>query len=287
VLRHAGGGNRIEGLNLIVNGQIQVLMQRLGNNHGAYHGEKIVIEDVLREIARTAGQNGWQREVFFAGHGFEWLAWHRKPAVRTGAPVRYYISTGVHGDEPAGPLAALELLRQDRWLAHAEIVLLPCLNPVGFVSNRRENGQGIDLNRDYLDPQSAEVKAHLAWLERQPPFDMTLCLHEDWESHGFYVYELNPDRKPSRAEAMVAAVAAVCPIDRSAMIEGRPAQNGVIRPELDPKTRPLWPEAFWLLQHKTRLSYTPEAPSDFPLQTRVNALVTAVQTALSDGREAD
>jgi protein MpaA len=262
-------------------------MQRLGKNHGAYHGEKIVIADVLREVARTAVQNGWQSEVFFAGHGFEWLAWHRKPAVRTVAPVRYYISTGVHGDEPAGPLAALELLRQDQWPAHAEIVLLPCLNPVGFVSNRRENGQGIDLNRDYLDPQSAEVLAHLAWLERQPAFDMTLCLHEDWESHGFYVYELNPDRKPSRAEAMVAAVAAVCPIDRSAMIEGRPAQNGVIRPGLDPKTRPLWPEAFWLLQHKTRLSYTPEAPSDFPLQTRVNALVTAVQTALNDGRGAD
>jgi murein peptide amidase A len=262
-------------------------MQRLGKNHGAYHGETIVIQDVLREIATTAAQNGWQREVFFNCDDFEWLAWHRKPAVQASAPSRFYISTGVHGDEPAGPLAALELLRQDQWPADAEIVLLPCLNPVGFNNNRRENGQGIDLNRDYLNPQSTEVRAHLVWLEQQPPFDMTLCLHEDWESHGFYVYELNPDRKPSRAEAMVAAVAVVCPIDRSELIEGRPAQNGVIRPELDPKTRPLWPEAFWLLQHKTRLSYTPEAPSDFPLQTRVKALVTAVQAALADGRAVD
>ena len=64
-------------------------------------------------------------------------------------------------------------------------------------------------------------------------------------------------------------------------IEGREAQSGIIRPLLDPATRPLWPEAFWLLQHKTRLSYTLEAPSDFPLQTRVNALVEGVKAALA------
>jgi protein MpaA len=273
-------------LNPAGDGKNQVNMQRLGKNHGAYHGETIVIQDVLREIARTATETGWRREVFFNNDDFEWLAWHRKPVFQAVHPLRFYISAGVHGDEPAGPLAALELLRRDQWPANAEMVMLPCLNPVGFNNNRRENGQGIDLNRDYLNPQSAEVRAHLAWLERQSPFDMTLCLHEDWESHGFYVYELNPDQKPSRAEAMVTAVAAVCPIDRSAMIEGRPAQNGVIRPELHPQMRPSWPEAFWLMQHKTRLSYTPEAPSDFPLQMRVNALVTAVQAALTMGRTA-
>ena len=261
-------------------------MQRLGKNHGAYHGETIAIREVLREIEAAAQRHGWEREVFYRSAGFDWLALHRKPATLNLAPLRVYLSAGIHGDEPAGPLAVLELLQQNNWPAGAEIYLLPCLNPVGFATNRRENGQGIDLNRDYLNPQSAEVRAQVAWLERQTPFDLTLCLHEDWEAHGFYVYELNPEGNASRAAAMVAAVAAACPIDRSALIEGRPAQNGVIRAELDPKTRPLWPEAFWLLQHKTRLSYTPEAPSDFPLQMRVNALVTAVQAALADGRAA-
>ena len=80
---------------------------------------------------------------------------------------------------------------------------------------------------------------------------------------------------------MVAGVAKVCPIDQSEVIEGREAHGGIIRPNLDPRTRPLWPESFWLLQHKTRLSYTLEAPSDFPLQTRVDALVAGVQAALT------
>ena len=129
--------------------------------------------------------------------------------------------------------------------------------------------------------QSAEVRAHVAWLEKQPRFDLCLCLHEDWEAHGFYVYELNPDRQPSLAEAIVARVARVCPLDLSSVIEGREAQGGIIRPNLDPLSRPQWPEAFWLLTHKTRLSYTLEAPSDFPLSVRISALVSGVNAALA------
>ena len=158
--------------------------------------------------------------------------------------------------------------------------MCPCLNPTGFALNRRENREGLDLNRQYLTPEAEETVAHIAWLKRQPGFDLCLCLHEDWEAHGFYLYELNPDHQPSLAEAMVGRVAQVCPIDRSEVIEGRPAQSGIIRPSIDPRTRPQWPEAFFLIMHKTRLSYTLEAPSDFPLAARVAALVAGVNTAL-------
>lgn len=256
-------------------------MQRLGKNHGAYHGEQIDIRATLQDIADAAREQGWSSETFHRAEGSEWFALHRpaRSTFNSQPATRLYLSSGIHGDEPAGPLAMLQLLRENRWPAHAEIFLVPCLNPLGFLANRRENRQGLDLNRDYLNSQSDEIRAHVAWLERQPEFDLCLCLHEDWESHGFYVYELNPDNRPSLAEAMVQQVATVCPIDLSEIIEGRPAQHGIIRPNLDPRTRPLWPESFWLLTHKTRQSYTLEAPSDFPLQTRVNALVAAVRAA--------
>jgi hypothetical protein len=255
-------------------------MQRLGKNIGGYFGETTVIQEVLRDIILAALDHGWSSEVFHSEGGFHLFALHRRSSRATHHAPRIYISTGIHGDEPAGPLAALRLLRENAWPAHAEIVLLPCLNPLGFANNTRENGARIDLNRDYSEPQAAETCAHIAWLERQAGFDLCLCLHEDWESHGFYVYELNPDGRPSRAEAIVAGVAGVCPIDQSEIIEGRAARGGIIWPSIDPRSRPQWPEAFWLLQHKTRLSYTLEAPSDFPLQTRVNALVTGVNAAL-------
>ena len=120
----------------------------------------------------------------------------------------------------------MRLIKENNWPDNAEIVLLPCLNPAGFANNKRENGQGIDLNRDYLKSQSPEIRAHVEWLKKQSPFDLCLCLHEDWESQGFYLYELNPDQKASLSDAMVAAVSKVAPIDPSVIIEGREAQGG-------------------------------------------------------------
>ena len=106
-------------------------------------------------------------------------------------------------------------------------------------------------------------------------------LHEDWEAAGFYLYELNPDQRPSRASAIIQAVSGVCPIETATLIDGRPCDgSGVIRPATDPTARPDWPEAFWLLQNRCRQSLTLEAPSDFPLANRVEALSAAVRCAL-------
>ena len=252
-------------------------MQRLNKNQGGYFGETLDIGDLLARTTAAAARHGWRVEKFLETGAFALPALHRRSPAATH---RIYISAGIHGDEPAGPAAILQLLEANTWPSDADLWLCPCLNPTGFALNRRENASGIDLNREYHAPVAPEVLAHTRWLESQPRFDLALCLHEDWESHGFYLYELNPDQRPSLAEAIIASVARGCPIDLSPVIETRPASGGIVRPDVDPLSRPQWPEAFYLLQHKTRLSYTLEAPSDFPLATRTAALVTAVKTAL-------
>jgi len=255
-------------------------VQKLGKNHGGYHGETIDVRAVLREVETAAQKHGWTTEVFHEADGFKWFALHHVTPPSCQPPTaRFYISAGIHGDEPATLLAARKLLAGNRWPAGVEICLLPCLNPIGFTLNKRENADGIDLNRDYRHPKSAETCAHIGWLERQPKFDLYLCLHEDWEAHGFYLYEQNPDNKVSLAGKIIEAVQKVCPIDLSENIEGRPAQGGVIHPKIIPAKRPDWPEALYLLSRKSRQGYTLEAPSDFPLATRVNALVAAVNAA--------
>jgi hypothetical protein len=260
-------------------------VQRLGKNHGGYHGERIDIRAVLSETESAASQSGWASEIFHNNGEFKWLALRRVSLFRAPhSALRIYLSTGIHGDEPAGPLAALRLLQENRWPEGAEIFLLPCLNPVGFTLNQRGNADGVDLNRDYRNSQSAEIRAHIAWLERQSKFDLYLCLHEDWESQGFYLYEQNPDSKPSLAEKIIEAVKKVCPVDAAEMIEGRTAHNGIIRPNIQPHERPDWPEAFYLINQKSRQGYTLEAPSDFPLPIRINTLVAAVNAALAGFR---
>jgi hypothetical protein len=254
-------------------------MERLGKNLGKYQGEKIDIRAVLGEVEVAAREHGWTQEVFYNNDSFKLFALHRSSHDETN-PKRFYLSTGIHGDEPAGPLAALRLLRENRWPHNLKIWMCPCLNPIGFTLNTRENAKGLDLNRGYLNSMSEEIIAHIAWLERQPMFDLCMLLHEDWESQGFYLYEQNPDKRPPLAEKIIDAVEKVCPIDRSEIIEGRPARGGIVRPNIDPRSRPDWPEAFYLITHKTRQSYTVEAPSDFPLQTRVEALMAAVNAAI-------
>lgn len=254
-------------------------MQRLGKNISSYSGETIDIDAVLRDCVAAARFNGWTIEEIHTAPRLI-LGFTRHASRITHDLPRIYISTGIHGDEPAGPLAVLQLLRENAWPDGLDLWLCPCLNPAGFTLNRRGNGQGLDLNRQYLAPEAEETAAHIHWLKRQPSFDLCLCLHEDWESDGFYLYEQNPDQQPSLAETMVTRVSEVCPIDRSEVIEGRPAHNGIIRPNIDPRTRPQWPEAFFLITHKTRLSYTLEAPSDFPVAARVAALTVAVNTAV-------
>jgi hypothetical protein len=258
-------------------------VQRLGKNSGGYLGETIDVRAVLRDVETSANFNNWNIEAFYENGGFNALGLHRKSQVHSSrSPLRIYISAGIHGDEPAGPFAALKLLQQNDWPEDLDLWLCPCLNPIGFTLNSRVNAKGIDLNRGYLNPVAEEIIAHIAWLERQPKFDLYLCLHEDWESHGFYLYEQNPDNKPSLAEKIISAVQRVCPIDLSETIEGREARDGIVRPKIQPHERPDWPEAFYLITQKARQGYTLEAPSDFPMATRVNALVAGVNGALEE-----
>ena len=264
-------------------------MQRLGKNVGRYLGDTIDIQQILRDVKTAANKYGWQEEIFFETNelklsGLTRHAQTRSPKPETPNP-RVYLSAGIHGDEPAGPVAALRLLQENKWPDNLDLWFCPCLNPLGFTLNTRENSKGVDLNRDYLNPSTAEIIAHISWLARQPNFDLCLLMHEDWESHGFYLYEQNPDNRFSLAEPMIEAISKVCPIDPSELIEGRAAKNGIIRPNIDLKTRPQWAEAFYLITSKTRLSYTLEAPSDYPLSTRVDGLLAAVGTAL--GRVSD
>lgn len=72
---------------------------------------------------------------------------------------------GVHGDEPEGVRLAEDLLV---WLQKNHMLgvtfhswlLIPCLNPDGYLRNNRLNGNGVDLNRNFPSRDwSAEKKS--------------------------------------------------------------------------------------------------------------------------------
>ena len=226
----------------------------------------------------AAPKAGFKVTPFGEIHGHPLLAYtKRSPGLRP----RIYLSSGIHGDEPAPPWALLRLMEEGLFDDRCTWFICPLLNPTGFLHRTRENHAKVDLNRDYKSPQTIEVQAHIGWLRRQPNFDLIICVHEDWEAKGFYLYELNPGARPSLAEPMVAAVERGCPIDEATVIDGRPIdQRGIIRPTSDPLLRENWPEAIYLRAQHTSLGYTIETPSALPLAQRVAAQRAAVETAL-------
>lgn len=251
-------------------------VSRLGRNLGKYCGECIDIDSVLHQIERLAADQGWVSLAFLDSPGLRLLGLHR-PTLGQTSRSRVYVSAGIHGDEPAAPMAVLDMFQNNAWPRDISLWVCPCLNPSGFRQNQRENMEGVDLNRDYLAPRSREILAHTKWLQCIPDFDLSICLHEDWESQGFYLYELCEGKEVSIAPSVIEAVDRVCPIDKSEIIEGRPAIGGIIRPQIDPRSRPDWPEAFYLTTHKTPASYTLEAASDYPLELRVASLTAALR----------
>ena len=235
----------------------------------------------LRNAAITAGF-----EVYTYGKIENWpLYGFIRRATESSDPQQLYLSTGVHGDEPAGPLALLELLRSDALPRECDIVLCPVINPSGLAAGTRENAHSIDLNRDYTEFNSIEVSTHRDWIAQHiQTLDLALHLHEDWESKGFYLYELNFANHPSRSPAILAAVAAHLPIETARLIDDSPARGGIIRAEVLPDIPEGLPEAIYFYKRFGGINHTLETPSSLPLEQRVAAMQAAVLAAITSSR---
>lgn len=196
---------------------------------------------------------------------------------------RCYLSAGIHGDEPAGSIAILELLSNPP--AHAGIAwtLFPALNPVGLAQGRRVNGQGVDLNRDYLALSCQETQLHVKWLRRQNRgHDLILSLHEDWEATGFYHYEINNSEQDSISDVIHEAVVPLIPLEVGPTVDGHPLDRpGLIRHVPEPDEPMGWPEAIYHSKQFPSRSYTLETPSTLPLALRVQAHLAAVRAAVA------
>lgn len=193
-----------------------------------------------------------------------------------------YLSAGIHGDEPAGPLAALKLLREGFFDEGRAWMICPALNPTGLAAGCRENAEGCDLNRDYLRRRCVETSAHARWLEGQPVPQHFFSLHEDWESSGFYFYEINLGAEcPRHTEAILKAVQPWFSPEPEARIDDHDVRSpGWIFHRAEADFPDHWPEAIFMAKRGCPRSYTFETPSASDLSHRIAAHVAAVEAAM-------
>lgn len=232
--------------------------------------------DFLPAFRRAAEDAGFAETLLAETAAGPLSVWQRP----FGEP-QVYLSAGIHGDEPAGPLALLELMREGFFVPEIDWAICPALNPTGLADGRRENAAGIDLNRDYWLRSSPEVIAHAAWLEADAPPELFLSLHEDWEAGGFYFYEINLGvDEPCRAGEIIEAVRPWFPPDSGHEIDGHsPRGPGWIFHAAEADVPEGWPEAIFLAKLGCPLSFTFETPSHANLAARVAAQQAAVRTA--------
>jgi murein peptide amidase A len=230
-----------------------------------------------RSLARKAGI---RLEPFVNADDFELLS-IRSPALKATGGI--YFSAGIHGDEAAsteGLYLWAEL--NSKYLRSLPLLLLPCLNPWGLVRNRRVDAEGRDLNRSFHLDDVPRIKAHKELL-RGLKFSFAMCLHEDYDARGVYLYEIR--QTPVRAhraigDELLAAAGYYVPVDLRPKIEGRRASQGAIKRRIRVKQFPVMPEAAYLALSHSDHTITLETPSEYDLGARVQAQAAAIQRAV-------
>ena len=152
---------------------------------------------IYNHIDALVGENGDVAEKWVIGYSVEG---REIPAIVVGEGARYAIVDGcIHGCEKTATFACLrvaelliEYCRYDPFwqsrLAEYTVIVVPVLNPDGFVRNTRENANGVDLNRQF--PPSGTTTEPEAWALRNLMGNYTptvyINIHEGW-----YYYPLH------------------------------------------------------------------------------------------------
>ena len=115
-------------------------------------------------------------------------------------PTILWIGANVHGNEPSGGDAVVQLLHQlasrddcvaRAILRHSIVGLIPVQNPDGRAHDTRYNGYSFDMNRDGLIGTQPEVSGRLKLLWKNPP-----QLFVDEHENSGHTYFFPPDADP-------------------------------------------------------------------------------------------
>jgi protein MpaA len=189
-----------------------------------------------------------------------------------------YISAGVHGDEAAPPWGLLEWAE-----AHVDLLrrrpflIFPVLNPTGLILNTRVDYAGMDLNRNFNHPSEPVVAAWRKVMKGRK-IALGLCLHEDYDGQGCYLYELNGG-KHVLGQRILQDTSDLIPPDHRKRIDGRAAKAGLIRRKVIPEMAGQ-PEAIVLHLHGAPITLTFESPSEFSIAERIAVQKRFIESSL-------
>lgn len=203
--------------------------------------------------------------------------------LKEGQCMKIGIFAGIHGDEEAGTLATLELMR---WAAEApeglqdyELHFYPVCNPTGSNLGTRHSHSGLDLNREFwrgsIEPEVVYLEGEL----RRECYDGIISLHSDDTSDGCYGFVSGALLSEHLLEPALQAASEFLPRNEAMIIDSFRASRGIIKEgylgilSAPPEQRP----------HALEIVF--ETPALAPMDAQVQATVAAVKRILAEYRE--
>ena len=170
---------------------------------------------------RTGEDRYWLPRIVFRG------------AAESGeAYIRIGIFAGIHGDEPAGVEALVDLLRymetHPALFRAYRITIYPLCNPTGYEDGTRHSRSGKDLNREFW---RGSMEPEIALLERElmvQKFDGLIALHSDDTSDGLYGFVKGHALTRHVLEPALARASTVLPRNYEKTIDNFQANEGII-----------------------------------------------------------
>jgi len=196
-------------------------------------------------------------------------------------PIHIGIFAAIHGDEPAGALAAAgflnEISREPELVENFLLHIYPLCNPTGFEDNTRHSRRGKDLNREFW---KSSVEPEIEILERQlrsQHFSGIIQLHADDTSDGLYGFVRGHTLTENLLRPALAEAGRILPRNVNATIDGFAARDGIIYQSYEGiLAAPMRSEPPFEIIFET--------PHHAPMDLQVQALVVAVRTILREYR---
>jgi protein MpaA len=197
-------------------------------------------------------------------------------------PIRIGVFGAIHGDEPAGALAAgrflLELAREPVLAENFHLQVYPICNPTGFEDNTRQSRRGRDLNREFWN-SSAEAEVEILEHElRTSRFSGIIQLHADDTSEGIYGFVRGHTLTENLLRPALCEAGKILPRNVNATIDGFAARDGIIYDHYE-----------GVLAAPSKMDRVPfeiilETPHQASMELQVEAVVVALRTILAEYR---
>src|ERR1043166_1761600 len=147
-------------------------------------------------------------------------------------PIRIGLFGSIHGDEPAGALALVQLLielsGEPQIAENFHLQGYPICNPTGFEDNTRHSRRGRDLNREFWKG-SAEPEVEILERElRHGHFSGLIQLHADDTSDGIYGFVRGHTLTENLLRPALSEAGQILRRNVNATIDGFAARGGIL-----------------------------------------------------------